>query len=334
MGLPDTATKEDVLGFLQTQVKQGLRARVISTGLLGGALEIDLASVPGAPPAVPDLATGDIPAMPNVEPKIADLSAAAGDVLNRVQKRPIEAVMRSAIRLMDSANAFVASDETQKAPQAMVGVLQDLRRFVGSKDVQALPGVLRGGLTDAQSLLGDLRKGDIVGQATTAVANVSAAARSVTDAATGLPALVGAISAMATKVTALPLDDLITSTRKTVEAAGSLLEADGMKSLPTSLGAVPEAFSGTLGDLRAGGAVANRNKALDAARIATEAVAKATDRLPDLAARMEDTAQDLNRLIESYGPGSTIRPTAALTCASSGCWPDRTARSCCRVGIL
>lgn len=111
---------------------------------------------------------------------------------------------------------------------------------------------------------------------------------------------------MATKVTALPLDDLITSTRKTPDAAGNFLQTDGIKSLPTSLGAALEAFAGTLAELRAGGAVANRDKVLVAARTATEAVAKATDKLPDLMARLDGTAQNLNRLIESDGPGSAI----------------------------
>lgn len=304
MGLPDTSTRQEVLDFLQDQVKQGLRARVISTGLLGGSLQIELANVPGAPPDVLNLATGAIPVMPQVAPKITDLSSATGDILNRVQKLPIEDVMRSAIRLMDSANGFITKDETQKAPAAVVGLLDELRGFVGSKDVQALPGVLHSGLSDAQSILGDLRKSDIAGKVTTAVDNVSAAALAVTDAATGLPALVDAVGEMASKVSALPLDDLVTSTRKTVEAAGQFLQTDSMKSLPASLGATLDQVTGTLEDLRGGGAVANLNKALEAARQAAQSVAAAADKLPDLTGKLDDAAHNLNTLIAGYGPGS------------------------------
>ncbi|MGV8985832.1 MAG: intermembrane transport protein PqiB [Cypionkella sp.] len=306
MGLPDASTEDEVLAFLQAQVKDGLRARVISAGLLGGSLEIELVYVPEAAPEKLNLDVTTIPVMPSVKPKIADFSSATGDILNRVQKLPIEDIMQSAIRLLDSANTFIAKDETQKAPQELTGLLSDLRGFIGSEDVQAVPKALRGSLTDAQSILSDLRKGDIAGQVSAAVDSVSSAAQSVTDATTGLPAMVDAVSVMAAKVNALPLDDLIKSTTKTVDAIGGFLKADGMTSLPVSLGSALNAFASTLNDLQNGGAVANLNKALASSQQAAQAVADATDRLPDLMNKADRVMGNMNDLIAGYGPGSAV----------------------------
>ncbi|MEO8242337.1 MAG: MlaD family protein [bacterium] len=421
MGLPAGQSQDDVRAFLKEQVKEGLRARVSSTGILGGALQIELIYLPDAPPDTLNLSTKPYPVMPTVPSKITDFSKATGDVLGRVQKLPIEEVMQSTIRLLDSANQFIAKDETQQAPEQVVGLLGDLRAYVGkpstqkvpedlsalltdlrtlvakdavqqapekltkliddidaffsaegtqkapaaltaligdlrdfmaksgtqkapdavvslvddlraflakdgtqkapeeltalltelrnfvaSPDLQALPGTLRGSLTDLQSLMADLNKANVITHVITAFDNVSEAATSVTDATSGLPALVDAVSTMATKVNSLPLDAFISSASETVDAIGAFLRTDGMQNLPTSLGTALDALAATLKDVRDGGAVANLNAALQSAKSAADAVAKATDQVPDILTKIDDLIANINRTVAGYGSGSAF----------------------------
>lgn len=306
MGLPDGVTPKEVMDFMKTQVEQGLRARLVSTGLFGGKLEIELTVLPDAKPDKILFADGEIPVMPNIEPKVADFSQVTGDILNRVQKLPVEDLMQSAIRVLDSANLFIAKDGTQKAPEQLTALLGDLRGFVGSEDVQAVPGALRGGLDNAQSILGDLKKADVAGQLTTTVDTLKTAASAFTEATKGVPALVDQAKAFAAKLNELPMQDLAASSKSTVEAIGSFMRADGMQQVPASLGAALTSFGQTLDDLRKGGAVTNLNAALESARHAAETVAKSTDQLPEVIDQLKAAAANVNRLAAGYGANSDV----------------------------
>jgi paraquat-inducible protein B len=212
--------------------------------------------------------------------------------------------MQSAIRLLDQANLFIAKDGTQKAPEQLTALLGDLRGFVGSPDVQAVPGALRGGLDDAKSILGDLKKADVAGQMTSTVDTLKTAASAFTDAAKGVPDVVDQIKALTAKLNDLPMKDLITSTKAAVDAVGGFMQADGMQGVPTALSAALKSLGLTLDDLRKGGAVDNLNAALDAGRQAAEAIAKATDHLPETMKQVEAAADNVNRLVVSYGANS------------------------------
>lgn len=306
MGLPDGVTPDEVMDFMKTQVEQGLRARLVSTGLFGGKLEIELTVVPDAPPDRILFVEGEIPVMPNIEPKVADFSQVTGDILNRVQKLPVEDLMKSAIQVMDSANRFIAKDETQKAPEQLTGLLGDLRGFVGSPDVQAVPGALRGGLDNAQSILGDLKKADVAGQLTSTVDTLKTAASAFTDATKGVPGVVEQIKTLTAKLNDLPMKELITSTRSTVDAIGGFMQADGMQQVPASLSAALKSLGMTLDELRQGGAVTNLNAALEQARHAAEAVSKASDQLPEVIAQAKAAVTNVNRLAAGYGANSDV----------------------------
>lgn len=305
MGLPDGLSEGDVLRFLQEQVaEEKLRAQITSIGILGSSLIVDLVPVPDAETAVFEMDAEPFPIMPVVPPDIADISTASNEVLARIQKLPIEDLLRSATDTLDTVRAFVAKDETQKAPEAVVGLVDDLRKFVGSDDVQAAPKALRGTLDEAQSLLAELNKGDGAQRVLTAIDNVSTAATAVTDAATGLPALVATLTELSNTAKELPLRELADSAKQTVEEIGTFIGSEDMAGLPKTLNDALEQARQMLVELREGGSVTNLNAALESAKSAAASVEKAGDELPQLVERLNGTVTRIDELVAGYGQRS------------------------------
>ncbi|MEO8530751.1 MAG: paraquat-inducible protein B, partial [Deltaproteobacteria bacterium] len=200
--------------------------------------------------------------------------------------------------------AFVAKDETQKAPEAVVGLVDDLRKFVASDDVQNTPKALRGTLDEAQALLAELNKSDAAARIVTAIDNVSTAATAVTDAATGLPALVATLTELSNTAKGLPLGDLADSAKKTVDDIGKFIGSDDMAALPKTLSETLEQAKLMLSELREGGSVTNLNEALASAKSAAAAVEKAGADLPALVERLNGTVSKINELAAGYGQNS------------------------------
>ncbi len=184
-GGPDAA-----LDFLRAQVKDGLRARLVSASILTGGLNVELVEVPGAPPAEIDMAGDPNPIMPTTESKIADVSATAEGVFERINSLPIEELLKNAIDLMANANAFIGSDDLRSVPGNINGLVTDARGFIGSDDIQALSANLNKTLADLRTILAQIREGGAIENANDALASAKGAADNFAAATDDLPGLI------------------------------------------------------------------------------------------------------------------------------------------------
>lgn len=306
MGLGGSAGQPELMSFLRNEVAGGLRARVTAMGFLGGSLEIALVDVPNAAKAALDTGAKPYPVLPSVAPSIPDISTSAEGALARIKALPIEQLMNSAISVLDSVNKLVNQSDTQKAPGALIGLLDDMRGVVGSPALQSAPEALNKALTGADQFFAALKKADAVGSIVSAMNRASEAAQAVSDSAKGVPKLVDTYTALGEKASKLPLDALVSNANDLVVSLNRLTASDQMAKLPQSLNQALGSLNRMLDALRQGGAVENLNSTLSSADRAAEAVKQASDQLPALVKRLDAVVAQADGVLSSYGPRSSF----------------------------
>lgn len=306
MGLPASAGQDDLLAFLAEQTAAGLRARVVSTGLLGGALALELAYLPEADAAQIDTGADPHPVLPAGPPEIVRLTDAAEGLLARIDALPIEDLMASANELMRATTRFMSNDSLQDTPDAVLDLISDFRKLVQSDGVQATPESLRATLEAARGLLTDLRAAKIDVALLGAMNATSEAAEYVRSAATGVPDLVQTLDDVAKSAAAAPIEATVAEAQRVLARLGDLVGSDETAALPGRLGGTLDELGAVLSDLRAGGAVDNVNAALASARDAAGAVSDASARLPDLVARLDSAMTEISSTLAAYGDRSAF----------------------------
>ncbi|MGV8952944.1 MAG: paraquat-inducible protein B, partial [Cypionkella sp.] len=306
LGLQASTGKSEVLAFLRDAVRDGLRARMITTSIFSPALKIELAELPDNPPAEMIIGADMVPVLPSVVSDLPDLNATAEGVLKRVNALPIEELMQQAISLMASIEAVAGSDETRAAPAALVKLLDDARGLINKDDTQAIPTELRGALADLRKVIDDLQKRGASEKLVTLLENANTATANLGEASKNFPQLVKDLQDLAAKAKALKADELIDSTTKLIKNADAVIGTDGMKALPADLSGALVQIQAALKELREGGAVTNANAALASAKDAANSVAKAADDLPQLTAELDGLVGKANALIAAYGAKSNF----------------------------
>lgn len=306
MGLPASAGSDDLLAFLAEQTAAGLRARVVSTGLFGGALALELAYLPEADAAGIDTAADPHPVLPAGPPEVVRVTDAAEGLLARINDLPIEELMASANELMRSTTRLVSNDSLQDTPDAVLGLLSEIRQLVQSDGLQATPDALRSTLDEARGLLTELRAARIDVALLNAMNATSEAADYVRSAATGVPELVQTLDDVAKSAAAAPLQETVAEAQRLLARLGDLVGSEETAALPGRLGGTLDELGAVLSDLRAGGAVENVNAALASARDAAGAVSDASARLPDLVTRLDSAMTEISATLAAYGDRSTF----------------------------
>ncbi|MEM6477612.1 MAG: MlaD family protein, partial [Pseudomonadota bacterium] len=196
-GLGGDAGEDAALDYLEERSALGLRARLATGSILTGGLKIELVVDGGAPPAQFQRDAEPFPVLPVTESDIADVSATAEGVFERVNALPVEELLESAISFLDNATALVASPELRETPGEILGLLGEARGVIGSDEVQALPGDiggliadLRGASGDLAAILADLRSAGAAQALVEAAQEIARAAEGANAALEGAPALV------------------------------------------------------------------------------------------------------------------------------------------------
>lgn len=306
LGLDADASKETVRSFIAGLVSEDMRARLSTTSIFSSALKIELADVSNALPAsVEDDADGT-PIIPSVESDLPDFTATAEGVLERVNKLPIEDVMNQAISLMASIEAIASARGTQRAPDAILGLIEDARGLIAQDDTQAIPSELRGVIADLRSIVAELKERGAVDQLSSALTSFDKATADIATASGDLPKLIEDLRAIATKVNSLKAEELIAAVTRVMDSTDALIGTDGAKSIPPALSSALTEVQAALRDLREGGAIENTNATLASARDAADAVAQAAKNFPDVTAQLDSVITKADALISSYGAKSTF----------------------------
>jgi len=306
LGLSADASAEATRSFIEKLVSEGLRARLATTSIFSSALKIELADIPDATAAKLVNDADGTPIIPSIKSNLPDFTATAEGVLKRINNLPIEAVMNQAVSLMASVEALASSPGAQRAPDAIVGLVDDARNLIGQDSTQAIPGELRGVIADLRSIVADFKDKGAIDQLSSALTSLDKASANIATASGDLPALITDLRAIATKVKDLKAEELVAAVTRVMDSADALISSDGAKSIPPALASALSEVQAALRDLRAGGAIENTNATLASAREAADAVATAAKNFPDVTAQLDSVISKTDALLSAYGEKSTF----------------------------
>ena len=306
LGLEVEPSPAAALNFMAGRVREGLRARLTSAGLLTGGLKVELVRVgEEGTELIPDM-TAALPVIPTADSQMGDAGASVEGVITRLNGLPIEELMASAIDFLDTAQNFVASDALNGVPEEAVGLLEDVRGLVGSDEVQNVPVLLNSTLTRLEAMMTELEEEQLVARLLGAVDAAAAAAEGVDVAVEGVPELISELQSVAAKAEGLALEELVEEITRLAGSAAGFVGTEAFTALPADLSAALAVLQATLSDVREGGVIENANAALASARSAADAVALAADDLPALVTRMSGVLDQAARTIRGYDQGQEL----------------------------
>ncbi|KEP70302.1 paraquat-inducible protein B [Thioclava dalianensis] len=283
LGLARDSDEKQTTQFIESQVVNGLRARIASVGLLGGTKIIELTDVPDQPNEKMNLDAKPFPTIPTAPPTANDLSQSAKGVFNRIEGLPIEKLMNSAIRTLDSISAVAENENTRKVPEELSGLLNQLRSFAT-----------------------DLNDKGAADKTVAALDGVTDAASSVLEEIDGLHETLASADKAAQAIADMPLGDIGDKIDTILADINGLLNKPGTQDLPQSLNQTLEQTAAILEQLRKAGAADKLNQTLAATQDAAASVSKAADRLPELTQRLDTLVAQAQGLVSTYGQGSNF----------------------------
>jgi len=249
LGLHGEGASEDALALLARLVTDGYRARLISEGLLGTSLKVELAQVLNAAPA--DL--GDIDGrilIPTSPPDITDTVTTARNALARLERLPIEEIVDEVAAILGNVNMLIASEDARAAPAAVVGLIDEMRAFVGSPELSGAVGSAAAGLDTFDAILTRFEQGDAIGNLLSALERSDAIAAAIQATAEDLPALAERMAVLAAEAADLPLEQLVIEAQGLLAAGRAVVESDGVQGVPDALTGVLAALDAALVDLQ------------------------------------------------------------------------------------
>ena len=315
LGLPDEVTPDSALEFFSEQVRDGLRARLASASLLTGGLKVELVPVDNIPVEEMDLDFDPYPRIPSTENQIADVSATAEGVFQRINNLPIEELLDSAITLIDSTNAVVNNDDLRAAPEELRALLSEARELVGSDSAQSLPDNLNATIAEIDALIAEINEQGTVERLLSAVDAAAKAGEGVSTAVEGVPALIEDLQAVAGRAKELPLTELAEELTTLVKTADEVIGTEDAKALPGALNTALAEVEATLAELREGGVVDNVNATLGSAREAADSVSAASDRLPEIVDRLAAVLNQASATLSDYDGDSDLNRGARAALA-------------------
>ncbi|WP_164882369.1 PqiB family protein [Paenirhodobacter populi] len=281
LGLDRNADATEVTDFLETQVEQGLRARIAGTGLFGTTLIVELTDVAAPSDTGMNLQDTPYPSIPTAPATQNDVAASARDVFGRINALPIEDLMHAAIRTMDSISAIADSQETREVPRNLSAVLEQV-----------------------QALVASLNSEDAAQKAMTAIDGLSTAATNFISEIQGLDQTLSSAGKAADALAAMPLEDIGRNIDATITDIRGMLGTQGAERLPAALSATLEQVAVILGELQRGGAAQKLNDTLDAAQGAAQGIASASNRLPEITERLDLLLAEARGMVNAYGARS------------------------------
>lgn len=221
MGLDRYSDDLTAIDYIDALVQGGVRAKLVSTSILGSDLAIDLIDDPEAGETGRlEIGIAANPLIPTVQADIQGLTASAESVLTRINDLPIEDLLAAATDLLNNVNRIAGDADTRAIPGEMLALLEDGRGLVrDGRNIIASPQVASV-LLDIETITGDLRG---ITQAITereTIANLDAALVSAAAAAENIAAGTG------------NLGELTAAAQATLEGVGTLVNDPATRDIP------------------------------------------------------------------------------------------------------
>ena len=177
---PEGAEKQKAMDYL---VEKGMRAQLKSGSLITGQLLVALDMHPEAPPAKINW-EGSYPVVPTVPAALEEITTSLTQVLNKVEKLPIEQIGNDLRDTVSGAKRLINSAELQHSVKALDQTLTQAQMFVAVLNTDVAPELktavsnLNSALIQAQKLAKSLNS-NVAPQADRTLKEFQAAARSI-----------------------------------------------------------------------------------------------------------------------------------------------------------
>lgn len=219
-----------------------------------------------------------------------DASAAAKAVT--AVSAGLPALVTSATALSDDLNEVPITDLVVAATT----LLEDADKIVTAEGITEIPGNLNASVVALRRILEELREAESAKTLQEVLVASREAANRVTAASVNIPGMVQTMTGIANTVNELPFEDLVTAATKLVANADKLVASEGMQAAPQALADTLEAARALLVELEEADAAANLSAALVAARDAATAFKTAAESTPQLIARLDRIAANVEGL--------------------------------------
>jgi len=310
LGMADDGGVEEALQYFVDEVADGLRARLVTGSILTGGLKVQLIDVPATEQAVLNVNALPYPAIPVTESEISDVQATAQGTLDRINNLPIEELLASATSFLENSARLIGSEDLQQTPSDIRALLGDIRGFVGSDEVQAVPeqiGVVMSeielAVSDVRAILDDVRTAEAVTRILAAVDGATAVTADLDTALDGVPELIDNLNRVAETAAELPLETLLTEVSGLAEEARGLIGAEETQALPGRVNTLLAELEGGTAEARTLIAGLNEQQAVtrlletvDAARAAVTTLDESLAGVPQLVSRLDTLAATANEL--------------------------------------
>lgn len=335
LGLGEGTTVAQALSFIEDQVAQGLRARMITGNILSGSLSIELLIVQDAPAAAVQYSDSTYPILPATTSQITDVAATAEGVLDRISRLPVEELMTSTIDTLNSIERLANDDSLREAPVSLAALLDETRALIADEDLRAIPSDLRETVAGAQRLIDkdistvatDLSKvvesldallqqadnAELIATLGRTLTRAETTIHNIETATNQLPAMTEQLNALIAKANALELQALVDEATGLIRSADALISSDATADLPASLAASLDELRAVLAEIREGGAVENVNAALASASAAARAIETSVEGLPALSERASRLVTQTEDVISSYSTRSRFGQDMSTT---------------------
>ena len=178
--LPEGAESQRVMDYL---VAKGMRAQLKTGSLITGQLLVAIDTHPEAPPAKINW-EGKYPEIPTVPTALEEITTSLTQVLNKIEKLPIEQIGNDLRDTVAGAKRLINSAELQQSVRALNETLNQAQKFVATlntavePELQAAVSNLNSALIQAQKLAKGLNS-NVAPQAEKTLKELQSAARSI-----------------------------------------------------------------------------------------------------------------------------------------------------------
>ena len=174
---------------LAGMVARGLRARLKTGNFITGQLFIDLDLHPGSPVNVVGK-NPEYPEIPTIQPSLEEITNSVTDLLQKLQRLPLDTISGKILRTLDNADKLVNSREIRDAMVSLGEVSTRLESLLANADEKLVPqiaaalGQVEATLKRTESTLESIDsvvspESELRYETQTAIQEISAAARSI-----------------------------------------------------------------------------------------------------------------------------------------------------------
>ncbi len=167
--------------------------------------------------------------------QLAPLMQSAQGVADNVAALELQGLVDSAQETLDALQAVVSSPDAQALPGDLRAVLAEAQGLLASDGIQGLPAQAEAAVRTATDILAGLRDSGAVDDVVSALDRLDSITASVAETADGLPELRGQIADVLAKAQALALQPLIESATTTAESLAALAASPDTQALPGSI---------------------------------------------------------------------------------------------------